>query len=919
MMGNLPGDRVIRTRPFLNVGIDYLGPIEIHHKVRGKRIDKSYVCVFVCFATKAAHLEVASDLTSAAFIGALKRFVARRGCPTRIYCDNGTNFVGASNSLHEIYKLFAEKQHKEKIDEFCLQRDIEWINIPARSPHVGGLWEACVKSVKKHFHKAVEGIMTYEELCTLIAQIEAVLNSRPLTPLSEDPNDNSVLTPGHFLIGEAFTTIVDSSENKCYKGLRDHWRAVQENANAFWERWSMEYLSELNKRYKWNKPQSNMQPGTLVLLKEDNLPPLSWRRGRVIRTIIGSDGLCRMVDVRTSTGETKRSIQNVCPFPTENNEEIVGEDEATILNAAYNENKKPTICKRKGSVSPTLRRERIKNKNFIVCIINLLCLISPIRAKIDIIKFTEKSSIFFEEVSTVGLTKSSWDIVVHINISKYAASMTTINNAMSDYGVFVDKVLEKQQVFLRNELEEAYHQVQNRNELIMSSMPDRRSKRAALAFVGGIFHSLFGLMDEEHAEVLSEKIRNAAENQEYLLSLERNYTSIQDITSEVIKKQNEVIFDNIQKFKGSFDSLNARVNNLADREAIVRKATSLLATLEAFGEIQKNLITVMTNTKGSLLHELISVKKLKDEILRIRSTVNKRLRLPTERPMELSKLAHVTTRTTIGFILFNVRLPLINADLFTSYAIHAYPEMHDGLSVRIQPSNSYMLIDERKTMFYYISEENWAHCQKTEDMMICPQTHPLYNTRNTQSCEVQLFLKTRRVPTSCKVEIKAWANYWKQVQAPNTWIFSISTQMGAEAVCDNKRHAVIIEGQGLIKLQPNCHLETEETTLWAYDRYSSDADFMIPNINLTSFLPPLSHLKLDNEIAIYKLSDIPKATSILGWPTHLNIHHLAHYGFSVTTCIIIIVIIIAVIWILKKVCNMSSRYLPASIVLPRLR
>jgi len=184
MMGCLPEDRVIQTRPFLNVGIDFLGLIMIHHKIRGKRTDKAYVCVFVCFATKAAHLEVVSDMTTAAFVGALKRFIGRRSCPRKIYSDNGTNFIGAANALHEIYELFKEQQ--TELDEFCSQQQIQWINIPVRAPHVGGLWEACVKSVKKHFEKVTEGIMTFEELATLMTQIEAVLNSRPLTPLSDD-------------------------------------------------------------------------------------------------------------------------------------------------------------------------------------------------------------------------------------------------------------------------------------------------------------------------------------------------------------------------------------------------------------------------------------------------------------------------------------------------------------------------------------------------------------------------------------------------------------------------------------------------------------------------------------------------------------------------------------------------------------
>ncbi|KAH8419004.1 hypothetical protein KR222_010203, partial [Zaprionus bogoriensis] len=182
---------------------------------------------------------------------------------------------------------------------------------------VGGLWEACVKSVKKHFDKVSNGVMTFEELTTLMTQIEAILNSRPLTPLSDNPNDLQVLTSAHFILGEAMSTIVDADNNKSYKGFRDHWKAVQANSEEVWKRWSVEYLSELQKRYKWANPKMNIEPGTLVLLKDDNLVQTNWRRGRVTKSIIGKDGLCRMVEVRTSNGVVMRFTHNVCPFPTE--------------------------------------------------------------------------------------------------------------------------------------------------------------------------------------------------------------------------------------------------------------------------------------------------------------------------------------------------------------------------------------------------------------------------------------------------------------------------------------------------------------------------------------------------------------------------------------------------------------------------
>jgi hypothetical protein len=162
------------------------------------------VAVFVCLATKAIHLELVHDYTSQSFLNALKRMMARRGKATRMYSDNGTNFVGANRELKEIRDFLRTKDFQNAVVDNLTNDGIEWRFIPPNSPHVGGIWEAGVKSFKNHFKRiAGTSLLTAEEMYTLLTLIEACLNSRPLTPLSDDPNDLQPLTPGHFLIGTA--------------------------------------------------------------------------------------------------------------------------------------------------------------------------------------------------------------------------------------------------------------------------------------------------------------------------------------------------------------------------------------------------------------------------------------------------------------------------------------------------------------------------------------------------------------------------------------------------------------------------------------------------------------------------------------------------------------------------------------------
>ncbi|XP_050493812.1 uncharacterized protein LOC126875132 [Bombus huntii] len=146
VMGNLPEARVTESRPFTNVGVDYCGPFHIKEKRdRNRRQIKVYVAIFVCLAIKAVHIELVDDLTSEAFIAALRRFIARRGYCSTIHSDNGTNFRGASNELRELHDLLQSDDHKEKVTAFLADKQIEWRFIPPHSPHFGGLWEAAVK------------------------------------------------------------------------------------------------------------------------------------------------------------------------------------------------------------------------------------------------------------------------------------------------------------------------------------------------------------------------------------------------------------------------------------------------------------------------------------------------------------------------------------------------------------------------------------------------------------------------------------------------------------------------------------------------------------------------------------------------------------------------------------------------------
>jgi len=319
-MGDLPSVRVTPATVFYNTGTDYLGPFLVKpNNLRRTPPVKMYICVFICMAVKAVHLEVVSSLSAEAFIAALTRFVSRRGLCGNLYSDCGTNYVGAASEIQKTIKhLFKQEEYRLAIDKFSTEHQIQFHFLPPAAPQMGGLWERMVRSIKHHLRRVIGNqIFTHEEFCTVATRIEAILNSRPLTPTSADPNEIDCLTPGHFLTGRPLVALPEEDWKNVPSNRLSRWQLVQSVSQNFWRRWKQDYLHTLQPRSKWETPHSNLKIGELVLIHEPNAPPLSWKMGRITATSPGSDGLVRVVHLKTARGPLSRPVTKVSPLPLE--------------------------------------------------------------------------------------------------------------------------------------------------------------------------------------------------------------------------------------------------------------------------------------------------------------------------------------------------------------------------------------------------------------------------------------------------------------------------------------------------------------------------------------------------------------------------------------------------------------------------
>ena len=305
-MAPLPPCRTdLGTYPFKYCGLDYFGPFQVKC---GRKASKRFGCLFTCMQSRAIHIEIAHSMSTDSFLMALVRFISRRGAPEDLYSDNGSNFVGADSEL----KRNLETVNQKRIIEGLHVYSVNWHFNPPMSSHRGGAWERIIRTVRKALRFVVSlQTVTEEVLLTGMAEVERVVNDRPLVPVYDDPDQEHILRPSDLLLLKPSLGIVNDTVP-----LRDRftkaWRQAQHISNVFWKRWRRDYLPTLQSTNKWLKPSRNLKVGDLVLIMKTDTLRGHWPKGVVVDVHPGVDTLVRQVSIKTGNGIIRRDVRSVC-------------------------------------------------------------------------------------------------------------------------------------------------------------------------------------------------------------------------------------------------------------------------------------------------------------------------------------------------------------------------------------------------------------------------------------------------------------------------------------------------------------------------------------------------------------------------------------------------------------------------------
>ncbi|XP_067282638.1 uncharacterized protein [Pseudorasbora parva] len=298
-MADLPAERLQMDPPFSFVGLDVFGPWEvISRRTRGGQANsKRWAVLFTCMCTRGVHIEVIESMTSSSLINALRRFFSIRGPAKQLRSDCGTNFVGASRELK-----MAEKEQTE-VREYLLDQRCSWVFNPPHSSHMGGAWERMIGITRRILDSMLlenrYTQLTHEVLVTFMSEVTAIINARPLVPVSTDPEFPFILTPSMLLTQKAGSVPTPQEGFSKKDMLQCQWKRVQTLAEAFWSRWRKEYLGTLQSRSKWFHKHRNIKEGDIVLLKDKQVKRNEWPMGIIVKSVPSADGMVRKVEVKT--------------------------------------------------------------------------------------------------------------------------------------------------------------------------------------------------------------------------------------------------------------------------------------------------------------------------------------------------------------------------------------------------------------------------------------------------------------------------------------------------------------------------------------------------------------------------------------------------------------------------------------------
>ncbi|XP_048005788.1 uncharacterized protein LOC125241373 [Leguminivora glycinivorella] len=794
---------------------------------------------------------------------------------------------------------------------------IQWhFNAPAW-PSAGGEWEAQVKGLKYHLRRVIgEQKLTYEEFYTVLAHIEGCMNSRPLCAISEDPDDLDYLTPSHFLSSGPVLTILDTEQDE-----RTRWHRTQKIHQDLWKRWQSEYLCQLSVRSKWKQQQENLKINDIVIIHEPNLPSGKWAMGRVVQLHPGNDGLVRVVTLRTKSGIIKRPIVKLSLLSTDTSLSTAYKSMTTTPHQSTSDNEANKQQAQQSNVEPTAEKKRKTNprrsvlSSMALSLFLFMTLLTTGHCYYNITKLSK--SLYLDKLSNMQVIRDEWKLVVYYDMGPYWEGSETFEKYLKQ----IDNVCSKTKTkhfcdIIMLQLHHSYSELQYYNSMLLSQRFEShvRERRGLADGVGYIANSLFGILDQRFAAQYEKDISIVKNNQKHLALLWQNQTSVVEAeynmlkrTEEAMNKQHKVINKHLNSLINATNTLQTEVQNAEVMNELALSAIIANNMLSKLKSIQDTLLDTITDIHHGMFNiHLLAPEQLRNELSIISGQLSQDLALPINNIQtgmaNIYHLLKVKARVTQRYLMFEIKIPLVNRESFDLYKIITIPQQYQNKTVSIKPISDYVAINLHKDVYLSMSEKDIQQCLRYEDSTrLCHTKKPVFHFKPDES----LCIKDQ-ITNKCETTITACRNSWTELNKLNTYLYYCCDKCTMRIICDDQVTATQTEKAGVIVLGQSCVIKGVDFTVLSHkDQWSeikATSDIYTPEIaqinHILNISLPLSDINItDNRVELEQIrtqiKQMKTETALQGDISYHDVHQ-----FSIIYLLLLAALIAtgAVIW-----------------------
>lgn len=460
------------------------------------------------------------------------------------------------------------------------------------------------------------------------------------------------------------------------------------------------------------------------------------------------------------------------------------------------------------------------------------------------------SGLYYEEIGRSNLITNEWDLIIYFDLRTYWLELEDLKLCIDQMKYLCHQGVLKTMGYCNTTVIQFAHTISSieaKNQLLKTNkdLLVPRQKRSPFNIVGNIAQALFGILDSNFADRYEEHIKGVKKNEDYLLKLLKNHSSIMEATANIIKKNEEDVRNQFQGFQKDLKNIAA---NSEQRQMFFTLALHTTLAISNYQRTQDTLLNLVVDTQhGLIAQELLTPTQLQEQLSLIRRSIPNQLSVPrieeADNLLQIFKLFNIKGRVTKRNVLISLKLPLITNEEFQIFNMVPIPVIHEGHLAAIIPSSTKLLVNLQRSLYYPMMETELQLCRRMKnDRYLCYQHHPLYTEKSSRShCEFTLLTHADKIPDSCKIQTSAITNTWTQLHSPSNWIFNNFKEETLDIICGESITPVSLAGTGILHLGSNCMIKHPAMIIKTYNLFHNEIRAaIIPAPNLST------NLKQDN-------------------------------------------------------------------------